>query len=236
MVVVVVVVVVEPDVDVLDAVVVSVVVGSVVVTATQPTKRKNKLVTSSLRIIWRNLLWCCWFHYTEETQESKRLRMTQTRISSIGLSFGAPFGMIETIAFERTLPMRKRILLPVQIAVLLGLPLGLLAATLGGWSSVGLYVGLLLVTIVLGVLSYGFSLLTKKRFFGDMVGYLFLLGGVFMFVVVRVFGTTDTTGWADLGLIVTAMMAVLLGMMSRGWMLVLEWWSVKKSKKKMPAE
>lgn len=132
--------------------------------------------------------------------------------------------------------MRKRLLLPYQIAFLLVLPMAMLAVTLGGWSSVGLYFGLLFVTILFGALSYGLARLTKKRLLGDLIGYLFLGGSVLMFVFVQVFGTVDPTGWADLGLVVTAMMAFFIGMMSRGWMLLLEWWFARKLQKKTSAE
>lgn len=132
--------------------------------------------------------------------------------------------------------MRKRLFLPYQIAFLLGLPLALLAVTLGGWHSVGLYFGLLFVTIFLGALSYGLARLTKKRLLGDLIGYLFLGGSLLMFVIVQVFGTADPTGWADLGLVVTAMMAFLIGMMSRGWMLLLEWRLARKTKQTTSAE
>jgi hypothetical protein len=129
--------------------------------------------------------------------------------------------------------MRKRFLLPYQIGLLFLVPVVFLISMLGGF---GVLPILVLISLALGLLAYGLARLTKKRLFGDLIGFLLLGIGVLVFAVVTIFGTPDTTGWADLGLIVTALMAFFLGMMSRGWMLVLEWWFARKRNKTTSAE
>jgi hypothetical protein len=132
--------------------------------------------------------------------------------------------------------MRKRFLLPYQIGLLFIVPIVFLIAMLGGPSLGGVLPILLLISLALGLVAYLLARLTKKRFVGDLVGYLLLGIGVMVFAVVTIFGTSDTTGWADLGLIATALMTFFLGMMSRGWMLVCEWWFARKRNKATSAE
>lgn len=132
--------------------------------------------------------------------------------------------------------MRKRFLLPYQIAFLFALPLIAYVSMLGGLTLSGPLIGMLIAAFLLGLFSFGLAKLTKRPFVGDLVGFVFMGIAVSVFLYIVVFGTADTTGWADLGLIVTSILVFVLGMMSRGWMLVLEWWSAKKSKKATPAE
>lgn len=132
--------------------------------------------------------------------------------------------------------MRKRFLLPYQIGLLFLVPIVFLIAMLGGLSAGGLLIAIVLIGFLLGLASYGLARLTKKRFVGDLVAFLLMGSGILLFVSIVIFGTADTTGWADLGLLVTALMAFFLGMMSRGWMLVLEWWFARKLHKNTSAE
>jgi hypothetical protein len=128
--------------------------------------------------------------------------------------------------------MRKRFLLPYQIAFLFALPLIAYVSMLGGLTLSGPLIGMLFAAFLLGLFSFGLARLTKRPFLGDLVGFVFMGLAVLVFLYIVVFGTSDTTGWADLGLIVTSLLAFVLGMMSRGWMLVVEWWFGKQRNKK----